>query len=222
MSGTERPAPLKVAVLISGSGTNLQAIIDAQRAGDLNIDIVAVLSDNPGAYGLTRAAEAGLHTITVNYQSFASRADYDQELRRALDAVAPDLIVLAGYMRILPDETVDSWSGRMLNIHPSLLPDYPGLNTYRRALEANESYHGTTVHVVIPELDAGPPIMQYRVKIQPAESEDSLRERVQQGEYLIYPAVIRLIAAGELRIINGQPEMNGAALQEPVIVDEPA
>jgi phosphoribosylglycinamide formyltransferase-1 len=217
MSSSER---LRVAVLISGSGTNLQAIIDAQQSGELNIDIVAVLSDRPDAYGLTRAIDAGLHALAINYRSFASREDYDAELRNALDHVRPDLIVLAGYMRILPDETVNEWAGRMLNVHPSLLPAYPGLDTYKRALDAGESHHGTTVHLVIPELDAGPPILQYRVAVRTHDTEDTLRDRVQQGEYVIYPQVIGWIADGRLQFEKGWPVLDGKPLERPVVMDE--
>ena len=211
---------LRVAVLISGSGTNLQAIIDAQQSGELNIDIVAVLSDRPNAFGLSRAIDAGLHAMAVNYESFDSREEYDAELRRVLEHAQPELIVLAGYMRILPDETVHAWAGRMLNVHPSLLPDYPGLNTYKRALDAGEPHHGTTVHLVIPELDAGPPLLQYRVAVQSGDTVETLRERVQSGEYRIYPQAIGWIADGRLRVERGIPMLDGKTLEQPVVMDE--
>lgn len=208
----------RVAVLISGSGSNLQAIIDAQ----LDINIVAVLSDRPAAYGLERATAAGIHSTAINYKSFSHADDYNAALATALDALNPDLIVLAGYMRILPDNIVNAYAGRMLNVHPSLLPAYPGLDTYNRALAAGESHHGSTVHFVIPELDAGPPILQYRVQILPAETEPELRERVQQGEYIIYPRTIEWFAAGRLRMDNNQVMLDGTALSEAVIVDAEA
>ena len=208
----------RVAVLISGSGTNLQAIIDAQ----LDINIVAVLSDRPAAYGLERATAAGIHSTAINYKGFSHADDYNAALSTALDALNPDLIVLAGYMRILPDNIVNAYAGRMLNVHPSLLPAYPGLDTYNRALAAGESHHGSTVHFVIPELDAGPPILQYRVQILPAETEPELRERVQQGEYIIYPRTIEWFAAGRLQLDNNQVMLDGTALSEAVIVDAEA
>jgi len=208
----------RVAVLISGSGTNLQAIIDAQ----LDINIVAVLSDRPAAFGLERATAAGIYSTAINYKSFSHTDDYNAALATALDALNPDLIVLAGYMRILPDNIVNAYAGRMLNVHPSLLPAYPGLDTYNRALAAGESHHGSTVHFVIPELDAGPPILQYRVQILPAETEPELRERVQQGEYIIYPRTIEWFAAGRLQLDNNQVMLDGTALSEAVIVDAEA
>lgn len=206
---------LRVAVLISGSGTNLQAIIDAQ----LDIELVSVLSDRPDAYGLTRARDAGIPAQAIDFAAFAERADYDAALADALTELRPDLVVLAGYMRILPDATVNAWAGRMLNIHPSLLPAYPGLNTYARAIAAGETHHGTTVHYVIPELDAGPPILQYRVEIQPDDTADALQARVQLGEYLIYPRVIGWIAADRLRFGAAGPELDGKQLTAPVVID---
>ncbi len=216
---SDRPR-LRTAVLVSGSGTNLQAIIDAQNAGDIHADIVGVLSDRPEAYGLTRASEAGIQTAAINCAGFPSRADYDRELARALESLRPDLVVLAGYMRILPDSTVNAYEGRMLNVHPSLLPAYPGLDTYNRAIDAGESHHGTTVHYVIPELDAGPPVLQYRVAIRDDETEQQLRERVQAGEYLIYPQAIGWIAEGRLTYMNGGPMLDGEPLSTPAVIDE--
>lgn len=206
---------LRVAVLISGSGTNLQAIIDAQ----LDIELVGVLSDRPDAFGLTRAESAGIPTRAIDLTTYAERADYDAALAQALQELNPDLIVLAGYMRILPDATVNAWHGRMLNIHPSLLPAYPGLNTYDRAIAAGETHHGTTVHYVIPELDAGPPVLQYRVRIRTDDTPDTLRARVLQGEYLIYPQAIGWIAAGRLQLGAEGPELDGKPLTEPVVID---
>ena len=131
--------------------------------------------------GLKRATDAGIQSAAINFAGFAERTDFDRELARALEALQPDLVVLAGYMRILPADTVNTYAGRMLNVHPSLLPAYPGLNTYQRAIDAGERYHGSTVHYVIPELDAGPPVLQYRVSIRPNETADELSHRVQAG-----------------------------------------
>jgi len=211
---------LRVAVLVSGSGTNLQAIMDAVAAGKLDVRIAAVISDNPEAFGLDRAREAGIPAIAIDFRACADRATYDRQLQRQLADIGPDLVVLAGYMRIIADATVEQYAGRMLNVHPSLLPAYPGLHTYRRALEAGETWHGTTVHFVIPELDAGPPLLQYRVHIRPNETEQSLRERVQRGEYLIYPRAIAWIAAGRARMVDGVVLMDGQPLTQPEVVNE--
>lgn len=218
MTGTGK---LRVAVLISGSGTNLQAIIDAVAAGELPIDLVAVLSDRPTAGGLQRAATAGIPAIAVDYASFASRADYERALAERLANLQPDLIVLAGYMRILPDTTVNAYPGRMLNVHPSLLPAYPGLHTFARALAAGERQHGATVHYVIPELDAGPAIIQYRIAVLPDDTETTLRSRVQAGEYRIYPQAIRWIAEGRLSLVDKQVWLDGKPLDGPVVIDGP-
>lgn len=214
-------APLRIAVLVSGSGTNLQAIIDAVQAGKLPVRIAAVLSDNPEAYGLDRARDNGIPAIAIDFRNCATRSVYDRQLRRQLADLNPDLVVLAGYMRILDDATVNDYQGRMLNVHPSLLPAYPGLHTHRRVLEAGEPFHGSTVHFVIPELDAGPPLLQYRVKVHPQDTEQSLRERVQRGEYQIYPLAIRWIAEGRISFAAGAPTLDGEPLAQPEILDEP-
>ncbi|NND53674.1 MAG: phosphoribosylglycinamide formyltransferase [Gammaproteobacteria bacterium] len=213
------PQPLRVAVLVSGSGTNLQAIIDAARSDDLPVRIAAVLSDNPDAMGLDRAREYGIPAIAIDFHGCTDRATYDRQLRRQLADLNPDLVVLAGYMRILDDDTVNDFAGRMLNVHPSLLPAYPGLHTHRRVLEAGEDWHGTTVHFVIPELDAGPPVVQYRLKVHPEDTEQSLRERVQAGEYQIYPLAIGWIADGRLVFADGGPQFDGKPLTQPQIID---
>ena len=219
MTGAEA---LRVVVLISGSGTNLQAIIDAIGEDDLAIEIVAVVSDQPDAYGLQRARDAGIAAIPVDFKSFAERQDYDAALEQQLEQLAPDLIVLAGYMRILPANTVNLYAGKMLNVHPSLLPAYPGLNTYARALAAGEDWHGTTVHFVTPELDAGPGILQYRVRIRDGETETELRERVQAGEYIIYPRAIGWIADARIKLEGERVLLDGEPLSAPVAVEEEA
>lgn len=210
---------LRVAVLISGSGTNLQAIIDAVAAENMPINLVAVLSDKPDAYGLQRAAAAGIPTVAVNYKAFANRSDYETQLASELAKLRPDVVVLAGYMRILPATIVNTYFGRMLNVHPSLLPAYPGLNTYARVLAAGERYHGATVHFVIPELDAGPAIIQYRVPVEPADTEASLRARVQAGEYQIYPQALGWIADGRLKLESNQVLLDNQPLTSPVIIE---
>lgn len=211
---------LRVAVLVSGSGTNLQAIIDARNAGDLAIDIAAVISDRPEARGLARATAAGIPARGLDRRAFASRTVYDAALQSCLEDVAPDLVILAGYMRIIATQTVEHFAGRMLNIHPSLLPAYPGLNTYARVLAAGDSWHGSTVHYVIPELDSGPPVIQFRVPVRANESEQSLQKRVQQGEYVIYPRAIGWIADGRLKWREGRVFLDGEPLDTPRIIDE--
>lgn len=208
---------MRTVVMVSGGGTNLQAILDAALS---NIEIVAVLSDNPDAYGLERARLAGISAVSVDYKAFGERADFNRALSDTLKEINPDLIVLAGFMRILADDLVEQYLGRMLNIHPSLLPAYPGLNTYQRVLDAGENYHGTTVHFVIPELDAGPAVLQYRVAISESDDAQSLARRVQQGEYLIYPQAIEMVAGGQLVMQNGVVYSNGEVLAIPEVIDE--
>lgn len=211
---------IRTVVLVSGGGTNLQAIINEIRSGELEINLCAVISDRPGILGLERAEKAGIPTQVIDYASIAQRTTADAALAAELTAIDPDLIVLAGFMRILPDAIVEQYHGRMLNIHPSLLPKYRGLHTYRRAIEAGESHHGSTVHFVIPELDAGPAIIQYQVPIEADETETSLAARVQQGEYLIYPQAIRWFADGRLRLDDGEVWLDGLPLDEPAISKE--
>ena len=210
----------RTVVMISGGGTNLQAIINEIQSSDLSVNLRAVVSDRPGVLGLERAVKAGIPTRIVDYRLLAKRDVAERELEAALEEFDPELIVLAGFMRILPDSIVERFDGRMLNIHPSLLPKFRGLDTYRRAIEAGETHHGSTVHFVIPELDAGPPIIQYRVRIQPDETETSLQARVQQGEYLIYPQAVGWFGAGRLRLENGEVWLDGLPLPEPVVIDE--
>lgn len=211
---------LRTVVLVSGSGSNLQAIIDHARSGSLGIQLNGVISDRPGVLALERAKRANIPAQTIDHAQAGSSAAFQQQLGAALAELDPQLIVLAGFMRILSPELVSAWQGRMLNVHPSLLPKYPGLHTYRRALEAGDSVHGSTVHFVIPELDAGPGILQYRVRISPGDTEDSLRARVQQGEYLIYPRAIAWFATGRLALKDGSTWLDGERLGAPVVVDE--
>lgn len=217
---TDNSTRLRTAVMISGSGTNLQAIIDEAASGRLPIELCGVISDRPDAAGLGRADRASIPTTTVDFSRFPARADAEAALAAALQDLQPNLVVLAGFMRILPDMLVADWEGRMLNIHPSLLPKFRGLHTYRRALAAGERWHGSTVHFVIPALDAGPAIVQYRVAVRPGDTEQTLAERVQQGEYRIYPMAIGWIAAGRLRLKDGTVIKDGAPLRAPVLINE--
>jgi phosphoribosylglycinamide formyltransferase-1 len=211
---------LRVVVLASGSGTNLQVIIDQARSAALNIEIIAVISDKPNAYALTRAAQAGIATHSIDFSQCASRDAYDALLEQRLQELDPELIILAGYMRILNTTTVNAFLGRMLNVHPSLLPAYPGLDTYRRALDAGDAWHGTTVHFVTPELDSGPALVQYRVAIGPDDTEPSLQARVQQGEYLIYPQAIDWFASGRAEFKDNHAFLDGKRLDTPVVITE--
>jgi len=191
-----------IVVLISGSGSNLQAIIESVAAQTIPATIAAVVSNKPDAYGLTRARQAGIPTEVLQYEGFASREDYDQALIKCIDQYQPKLIVLAGFMRILSDAFVDHYTGRMMNIHPSLLPKYKGMNTHQRVLDAGETEHGATVHFVTPELDSGPIILQAPVPINSNDTADSLAVRVHTAEHKIYPLAVQWFAEKRLRLEN--------------------
>jgi phosphoribosylglycinamide formyltransferase-1 len=210
----------RVVVLASGSGTNLQAILDQIEAGKLDIQLIAVVSDNPDAYALERGKQFGAPAHTIDFSAARNRNAYDAALEELLLELNPDLVVLAGYMRILAASTVNAFAGRMLNVHPSLLPAYPGLDTYRRVLAAGDRWHGTTVHFVTPALDAGPPVAQYRVRIGPADTEPTLRKRVQEGEYIIYPQVIDWFSRGRLMCKDETVYLDQSPLDEPVTIYE--
>lgn len=211
---------LPVCVLISGSGTNLQAIIDAAARGDIPARIDSVVSDQPGAFGLQRAESAGIRTEVLTAAGYDGREAYDEALGELLARLEPRLIVLAGFMRILTGPLVKAWEGRMLNVHPSLLPDYRGLHTHRRVLEAGETFHGTSVHFVTEELDGGPVIAQARLRIGPTDTPDSLNARVQALEHRMYPAVVGWFAQGRLRMNGDRVELDGRLLDGPVVREE--
>ncbi|MEQ9945941.1 phosphoribosylglycinamide formyltransferase [Pectobacterium aroidearum] len=187
-----------IVVLISGHGSNLQALIDACKNGRLKGKIVAVFSNNAEAYGLERAQNADIPTCVLNPEDFADRAAFDAALANEIEQYDPALVVLAGYMRILSPEFVAQFAGKMLNIHPSLLPKYPGLHTHRKALENGDREHGTSVHFVTDELDGGPLILQAKVPIFSDDTEESLSERVKTHEHTIYPMVINWFLNGRL------------------------
>lgn len=214
------PASMPVVVLISGSGSNLQALIDgAQR--DLPIHIRAVVSNEPDAFGLKRARRAGIATRVLSHLGYPSRKDYDATLGRLVDEFAPGLVVLAGFMRILSPAFVARFRGRMLNIHPSLLPKFRGLHTHQRALEAGETIHGASVHFVTDELDGGPIVLQARVPVEPGDDADGLAARVLHQEHRIYPQVVRWFAQGRLRLdAESRPRLDGQILQQPLQLDE--
>jgi phosphoribosylglycinamide formyltransferase-1 len=194
--------PLKLVVLISGNGSNLGAIIHEIQQGKLNAEIVQVISNRPDAYGLTRAREASIPVSVVDHTEYASREAFDHALSECIDQFKPDLVVLAGFMRILSDEFVEHYLGKLINIHPSLLPKYQGLNTHKRVLDAGESEHGVTVHYVIPELDSGPAILQASIPVLAGDDEHSLKTRIHQAEHQVYPEAIRRIASGQVTFRN--------------------
>ncbi|MEJ2359843.1 MAG: phosphoribosylglycinamide formyltransferase [Gammaproteobacteria bacterium] len=196
--------PFSVIVLISGNGSNLQAIIDEVQQDRLPVKIAAVISDRPGAYGLTRAEQAQIPTHIIDFRQYPERAEFDAALTQCIDRYAPDLIVLAGFMRILTPAFVEHYLGRMINIHPSLLPKYQGLHTHRRVLAAGEREHGASVHYVTPELDSGPLILQARIPVLAEDTAESLQQRVHQVEHQIYPAAIRRIATGQVSFRHNQ------------------
>lgn len=179
-----------IVVLISGNGSNLQAILDRIEQGKLAGQVTAVISNNPDVFGLQRAKNSGCEAITINHRNYATREEYDHALQEKIDQFKPDLVVLAGFMRILSASFVTYFLGRMLNIHPSLLPKYKGLHTHKRALEAGDTEHGASIHFVTPELDGGPVIIQSKVPVFVDDTEDELALRVQQQERNVYPLVI--------------------------------
>lgn len=214
---------LPVAVLISGRGSNLQAIIDAVRAGGLAADIRLVLSNRPDAQGLARARAAGLATAVVESAGHADRASYDRALRDRIDASGARLVVLAGFMRVLSPEFVRHYDGRLINIHPSLLPAFTGLHTHRRALAAGVAEHGASVHFVTEELDGGPVILRARVPVAAGDDEHALADRVHQVEHRILPRVIGWFAAGRLRKDGDRVYFDGRPLNAPLeFADLPA
>ncbi len=206
----------RVVVLLSGSGSNFAAIATAARAGDLPIDLMAAVSDRPAAFGLERARTLGIDAIAVSPKDYPDRSTHDRALISAIDQYDPDLVICAGYMRIFTAELVHHYAGRMLNIHPSLLPAYKGLNTHRRALDDGAPKHGCTVHYVTEELDGGPLVGQAEVPVLPGDTEDTLANRVHRAEHQLYPEMIGWHASGRLRLVSGIVHLDGAALLEPV------
>ena len=206
----------RIAVLVSGSGSNLQALIDAKTRGDIDGDIVGVLSNKPGVFALQRAADAGLDTAVVAHGDYSGREAFDAAMHEQLLAWDCDLIVLAGFMRILSAGFVQNWAGRMLNIHPSLLPKYRGTQTHQRAIDAGDSHHGCSVHFVTEELDGGPLVVQSSLNIQQGDTADSLAERVQTLEHKVYPEVVGWFCNGKLQWHKGVISFESAPLVAPL------
>jgi phosphoribosylglycinamide formyltransferase-1 len=219
VSGVALARRLRLAVMASGGGSNLGAILDACRTGRISAEVVVVISDQPAARALTRASDVGIPALPIPPEAGETRESHGERLLAALRPFDADLIVLAGYMRILSTAFVQRLSGRMVNIHPSLLPRHKGLHTHRRALEAGEPEHGCTVHYVTPELDGGPAVLQAKVPVLPGDDETTLAARVLTREHVIYPKVIGWIAAGRLRCPDGVPMLDGRPLTAPLCDD---
>ncbi len=207
-------APMKrIVILISGRGSNMEAIVRSCAEQRWAAQVVAVIANRPAAAGLAYAAERGIATAVIDHQVHAERAAFDAELARVIDGFAPDLLVLAGFMRILGADFVQHYAGRMLNIHPSLLPAFPGLHTHQRALAAGCKAVGATVHVVTPELDHGPIVLQSVVPVRPGDDEAALQARVLATEHTIYPLAVRWFIEGKLHVENGLVTQTDGASQ---------
>ena len=201
-----------IVVLISGNGSNSQAIIDQCEQGKIDGQVVAVISNKADVYGLERAKKANIDAITLSHKGYPSRDEYDVALRQTIDKYQPALVVLAGFMRILTADFVNHYKGRMLNIHPSLLPKYQGLNTHQRALDAGDEEHGVSVHFVTEELDGGPVILQAKVPIFAGDTADDLAERVHEQEHRIYPLVINWFCQSRLTMVDSRAMLDNKQL----------
>lgn len=219
MTGAGPGERCRIAILISGSGTNLQAFIDRSNDGRLDADIVRVLSNRADAFGLERAVRAGIPAACIPHGDYPDREQFDRAVAANLEAARPDLVVLAGFMRILSAWFVGRYRGRILNIHPALLPRYPGLDTHARVLAAGDSHHGSTVHFVTEELDGGPRILAGRIAVRDDDTKASLDTRIQAVEHSIYPQAAGWFAAGRLEHRDGAALLDGDALADPVVID---
>lgn len=206
---------MRIAVLVSGNGSNLQALIDTDLA-QYNGQIVGVISNRPDAYALQRAQQAGIATAILVHQDFADRASFDEKMHAQLLHWNVDLVVLAGFMRILTADFVQLWRGRMLNIHPSLLPAYKGTHTHRRVLTTGDRLHGCTVHFVTAELDAGAAIAQGVLQVGPHDTADTLAQRVHLLEHRLYPLVVKWYCQNQVRLVDGQLMVHQQLMQQPV------
>ncbi len=204
-----------IAVLVSGRGSNLQALLEAIAAGALPARVVGVFSDKPDCGAIAMARARGLHTVAISPRDYPSRDAHDDALFSEIAGVQPDLIVCAGYMRIIGAPALRRFEGRMINVHPSLLPKYPGLHTHQRALDAGDSEHGASVHAVIPELDAGAVLSQVRLKVEPDDSAEWLAHRLLPREHALLVATVALLAQGRLRI-GAVPLFDGQPLRAPL------
>ncbi len=219
MNSGDTETGLALVVLISGRGSNLQALIDAQQSGDMQAHVRAVISNSPDAQGLERAHKAGIETKVLDQREFTSRDMYDEALMQVIDSFRPGLVVLAGFMRILTKAFVNHYHGRLINIHPSLLPAYRGLHTHRRVLEAGDKEHGASVHFVTEELDAGAVLLQAKVPVLTNDKESALAARVLEQEHRIYPLAVNWIAKGRVKLQHDKIRLDGNFLSAPVIID---
>ncbi|MEP9376103.1 phosphoribosylglycinamide formyltransferase [Aquabacter sp. CN5-332] len=208
----------RTAILISGRGSNMSSLIKAAQAPDFPAEISLVVSNRPDAAGLTVAKAAGVRTMVLNHREFADRIAFDASLDAHLRIESIDIVCLAGFMRLLTPWLVERWRNRMINVHPSLLPSFPGLDTHGRALEAGVRFHGCTVHFVRPEMDSGPIILQSAVPVQLDDTPDSLAARVLRQEHIIYPSALNLLAAGRLTVEDERVAIEGARMSAEVMV----
>lgn len=213
MSGARK---IRLVVLISGRGSNLQAILDQAAHEELPVEVAAVISNRPGAHGLERARQAGVPALELDHKNFPDRPTFEAALIELIDRYRPDLVALAGFMRLLTAGFTDHYQGRLLNIHPSLLPRFRGLHTHERALAAGETEHGASIHFVTAELDGGPIIVQARVPVLPGDDPDTLAGRVLEQEHRLYPLAIRWFAEGRLRLDGERVWFDGKPLAEPL------
>jgi phosphoribosylglycinamide formyltransferase 1 len=210
------PPRQPIVILISGRGSNMRALIEHSQAQTAAYTVCSVIADRADAEGLDTARRFGIAARALVPAKDMQRAEYDRSLAAAIDECSPSLIVLAGFMRILSAPFVERYAGKMLNIHPSLLPKYPGLHTHRRALEAHDAEHGVTVHFVTEQLDGGPPVIQARVPVETGDTEATLSRRVLAQEHVIYSVAVDWFCAGRLRCLSGQAVLDGRILSEPV------
>lgn len=213
------PNRLPVVILISGTGSNMQRIAELAAKGELPVEVRAVISDRAEAKGLITASNMGIATACLSPKSFASRDEFDIALAALIEGYTPQLVILAGFMRILTPAFTQRFAGHLLNIHPSLLPKYPGLHTHKRALNAGDIEHGATVHFVTEQLDGGPLIVQTRIPILSDDDENSLAQRVLKQEHQLYPEAIRLFASGRLRYANNKAWLDNRELTQPIQLD---
>ena len=211
---------IRLVVLISGRGSNLQAILDQAVSGELPVEVAAVVSNRPGVHGLERARQAGVPALELDHKNFADRPEFEAALIETIDHRHPDLVVLAGFMRVLTAGFTEHYRGRLLNIHPSLLPKFRGLHTHERAIAAGETEHGASIHFVTAELDGGPVIVQARVPVLPGDDSDALAARVLEQEHRLYPLAIRWFAEQRLRLEGEQVWFDGQPLVEPLRLEQ--
>lgn len=209
---TEAPSRPRIVILISGSGSNMVTIADKVKAGDIDADVAAVICNEPEAAGIQKARDRDIPVAVIDHRGFTSREEFDFSLMRTIDDYEPDLVVLAGFMRILTPDFVRRYEGRMINIHPSLLPKYQGLHTHQRALDAGDSHHGVTVHFVTEVLDDGPNAIQAVVPVLDGDDAETLKKRVQLQEHIIYPIAVKWFVEGRLAMMNGKACLDGNPL----------